>query len=62
MKTYALYKGDEFLFVGTKKECAEFLGVTERTISYFLTPHRLKLLKNPEEAIRVYRVEKGEEQ
>lgn len=35
MKIYALYKGDQFLIVGTKKELAEYLGVKEKTISFY---------------------------
>ena len=35
---YALYHGDEFLTLGTKKELAEYLGVKVRTISFYATP------------------------
>lgn len=35
MKYYALYKGDKFLIVGTKKELAEYLGVKVKTISFY---------------------------
>lgn len=37
MKHYGLYLGDKFLFVGTRKECAEFRGVKEETISWYLS-------------------------
>ena len=37
-KEYALYKGDELLGVGTKKELAEMLGVSVSTIYYYHTP------------------------
>jgi hypothetical protein len=33
----AMYKGDEFLFAGTIKECAEHQGVNPATIRYYLT-------------------------
>lgn len=35
---YALYKGDEILTIGTKKELALYLGVKERTIHFYSTP------------------------
>lgn len=35
MKEYALYKGDEFLTIGTKKELAEYLKVKIETISFY---------------------------
>ena len=37
-KIYALYKGDSFIAMGTKKELADYLGVTIRTISFYSTP------------------------
>ena len=43
---YALYKGDTFLFVGTKRECALYLGVKEKTISWLTTPTYNKRIKN----------------
>lgn len=39
---YAIYKGDKFLFLGTKKECADYLGVNEKTIMFYQTPTYLK--------------------
>lgn len=38
-KNYALYRGEKFLGIGTKKELAELLGVKVETISF--TVHRL---------------------
>lgn len=37
-KTYALYKGDELLGVGTKKELAELLNIKIETLSFYATP------------------------
>ena len=37
MKIYALYWGDKFLTLGTRKELAEYLGVKERTIYFYTT-------------------------
>jgi len=36
-RTYALYKGDELLDVGTKRELAERRGVKPETISFYAT-------------------------
>lgn len=35
---YGLYKGDEFIDVGTAKELAEKLGVKKETIWFYATP------------------------
>lgn len=35
MKQYALYKGDEFLEIGTRQELAEYLGVSITTIDFY---------------------------
>lgn len=37
-KNYALYRGEKFLGIGTKKELAELLGVKVETISFYNTP------------------------
>lgn len=39
---YALYHGDEFVAIGTKKELAELEGVSMNTISFYATPCHLK--------------------
>lgn len=38
VKEYALYKGEELLAMGTKREIAEQLGVKPSTIGYYGTP------------------------
>jgi hypothetical protein len=35
VKEYAIYKGDEFLCVGTAEECAKYLGILPRTVRYY---------------------------
>lgn len=35
VKEYALYKGEELLAMGTKREIAEQLGVSARTVGYY---------------------------
>lgn len=37
MNIYAIYKGEENLFDGTAKECAEYLGVSINTIHFWNT-------------------------
>ena len=37
-KEFALYKGDELLAMGTKREIAEQLGVSASTVGYYGTP------------------------
>ena len=37
-KEFALYKGEELLAMGTKREIAEQLGVPASTIGYYGTP------------------------
>lgn len=34
-KQYALYKGDTYLYGGTKEELANYLGVKVHTITYY---------------------------
>ena len=38
VKEYALYKGDELLAMGTKREITEQLGVSPSTVGYYGTP------------------------
>ena len=37
-RNYAVYRGDEFLDIGTAKELAKKFGVKEVTIKYWCTP------------------------
>lgn len=41
-RQYALYKGDKFITMGTKKEIAEYWGVKPKTIVYYSTPSYIK--------------------
>lgn len=45
MKLYALYKGDNFIDLGTKQYLANLLGVSEKTI-YFYSSNVYKKRKN----------------
>lgn len=45
MKEFAIYKGEEFLFIGTAQECAEHLNVKTDTIRYYASPAYLRKLE-----------------
>lgn len=51
-KIYALYKGNELLEIGTKKELAEKFGVKTETIGYYSTP-AYQQRTNPDKARRL---------
>lgn len=42
MKEYALYKGDELLAMGTKREIAEQLGISVDSVTCYGTPSYAK--------------------
>lgn len=42
---YVVYKGDEVVCAGTKAECAEKLGITERSIARLATDSYKRSLK-----------------
>lgn len=58
-KEYALYKGDNFICIGTIKEIAQIMGVKERTVYWWSTPaarrrgQRNKLKKVPNRKILI---------
>lgn len=48
-KTYALYKGEECLAIGTKKEISEQLGIKIETLNFYTTKtykNRIKKLNH----------------
>jgi DNA-binding CsgD family transcriptional regulator len=55
---YALYKGDELLAIGTVREIADQVGVTEKTVIHYGTPTYKK--RTSENARRLVRLEKTE--
>lgn len=59
---YAIYRGDEFLFVGNKKECAEYLGVKTETITFLATPTNLKRTVNYDKRLLVIKIKENEEE
>lgn len=46
MKIYAIYKGEENLFDGTARECAEHFGVSIKTIHFWNTRAYKKKIKS----------------
>lgn len=45
-KTYAIYKGDEFLYMGTAEECAKKFNVKRKTVYYWNTKAYKKRIAN----------------
>ncbi len=42
MYVYALYKGDNFIDIGTREYIANLIGVTTKTISFYASPTQIK--------------------
>lgn len=61
---YALYKGEEFIEIGTLQELAELRGVQLKTIKFYLTPMYQKKIaerKNARDYITLSKMEDDEE-
>jgi hypothetical protein len=59
-KDYAVYKGDNFICLGSVKECAEFMGVNPNSIFFYASPaykKRLEKTKNPRDPIIVIKLD-----
>ena len=56
MIEYALYKGDEFIMIGTRRQLAERLGVSEDSVQYYMTPTYKKRRKT-DNCIVVFRLD-----
>jgi len=41
-KEFAIYKGDNQIFVGTIEECMKYFGVKRRTIYFWASPANIK--------------------
>ncbi|ADC52171.1 MULTISPECIES: hypothetical protein [Alkalihalophilus] len=62
---YAVYKGDEFLVLGTAEECAKQLNVSADYIKWLTMPtakRRVEKSKNPEKCMVAIRLEDEEEE
>lgn len=57
MRLYVLYRGDEVVGVGTRKELAERLGVTEKTITGYGSPAYLRRVEDKDDVTRAVRVD-----
>ena len=58
---YALYKGDEFIAVGTAKELALRMNVQIGTIKFWSSPTYHKRIVNHDRAIVVIKMEEEDE-
>ena len=56
-KYYALYRGDKFLFLGTRKEVAEYMGIRHKSVTFYGTPTYLKRIKNYNKCYIVVKIE-----
>lgn len=54
---YALYKGDKYIFGGTREEIAKYLGVKPNTVSFYSKPAYLKRIKNIKDRYEVMKVD-----
>lgn len=62
MDQYAIYKGDTFLYMGTRKECASYLNVRENTVYFYTTPTYMRRVKDEySQRIIVIKIEEIEE-
>ena len=53
---YALYKGDELLAIGTVREIADQIGVTEKTVFHYGTPtYKKRTSDNSRRLVRLER-------
>lgn len=57
---YAVYKGDDFICLGSAKECAVYLGIKHSSFRFLLSPAYLKRIENRKEtqhALIAYKVD-----
>lgn len=57
MTDYAIYKGDDILFVGTIKECAEYLGIEEKLAKHYTYASYQKRIPKDSKKIILVKVE-----
>lgn len=56
--TYALYRGDDLLGIGTAKELAEAQGVRPETIKFYATPVYQKRANGSPRRLAAVKIEK----
>ena len=54
---YAIYKGEQLLYTGTKDECAAYLNVNPETILFYTYPSYRKRIKKCNNRVYVIRLE-----
>lgn len=59
---YAVYKGEEFIFSGTSKECAQYLGIKVSSFYRLGSPaYKKRFPKNrPSKAFVMFKLEKDD--
>ncbi len=53
MKEYALYKGDDFIMIGTLREIAEYLGIKKTSASFYNSPAYKRRIKGKPNRVMV---------
>ena len=53
---YAMYRGDQFLAIGTKEELCKFKGINENSFSFLQSPVYRKRTKNYDKTIFIIRI------
>ena len=60
LNRYALYRGDEFITVGTIEEIAEYLGVKEASVRFWTMPSYIARIKQYHNSLRAIKIEEEE--
>ena len=58
---YALYRGDEFITLGTVKELAEFMEVKEASVRFWTMPSYIARIKQYHNSLRAIKIEEEDE-
>lgn len=58
---YAVYRGDEFIDLGTLEELSKSLGILKRTLQFMKSPSYKKRMKNYEKFMIIYKIEEDGE-
>ena len=53
---YAMYRGDQFLAIGTKEELCKFKGINENSFSFLQSPVYRQRIKNYDKTIFIIRI------
>ncbi len=61
-KEYAIYKGDEFLFVGDIYQCSRYLNVKKETIRFMSYPAYKKRINENSQRLDVIVLERESEE